>query len=67
MDVVETRYKPSEEYFRLGKAEKDLNTVFQIKIILKNKNKQFIKTEPELLISRPVIESEEEQKKRFYK
>ena len=31
LDVVETRYKPSEEYFRLGKAEKT-NTLFQIKI-----------------------------------
>ena len=62
LDVVETRYKPSEEYFRLGKAEKRLEYSIPDKNNPKrNKNKQFIKTEPELLISRPVIESEEER------
>lgn len=62
LDVVETRYKPSEEYFRLGKAEKRLEYIIPDKNNPKrNKNKQFIKTEPELLISRPVIESEEDR------
>ncbi len=62
LDSLETKYNPSEKYFRLSKPDNNLEYKVPNKNNPKrNKNKKFILTEPELLISRPIIESEEER------